>query len=235
MDLDLNVLSAALGGERKIAMTESNEAVTQDEETQKRLALIVSELKAGTDTWSVTQKLAAMGVDQNQASQLVDSIHAQIKQVVEAERITPHAFLRGLIGGAVAAAVGGVLWGLIVKWTDYEIGYMALGIGLLCGFGVVIFSGGRKGYPLQAIAVVCSVLGILAGKYAAFFFLLREEAVTRYGAEAAARLSMFSPKVFNFFLTALKEMVSGFDLLWVVLAVWTAWRIPKSLGIKLRT
>ena len=45
--------------------------------------------------------------------------------------------IMGLVGGVLAASVGGVLWGLIVKWTEYEIGYMAVGLGLLCGFGVL--------------------------------------------------------------------------------------------------
>jgi hypothetical protein len=35
------------------------------------------------------------------------------------------------------------------------------------------------------------------------------------------------------FIEDIGSMVSGFDILWIILAVITAWRIPKGLGIKL--
>lgn len=54
----------------------------------------------------------------------------------------------------------------------------------------------------------------------------------QYGPESAAKVSLLSEKVFAFFLQSLPKMMSGYDALWVVLAVITAWRIPKGLGIK---
>jgi hypothetical protein len=44
---------------------------------------------------------------------------------------------------------------------------------------------------------------------------------------------MFSEKVIQFFAENIGSMVGGFDILWVILAVITAWRIPKGLGINI--
>ena len=50
-----------------------------------------------------------------------------------------------LLAGVVAAVLGGIGWGLIVKWTDYEAGILALGVGLLAAFAVYAATGGRRG------------------------------------------------------------------------------------------
>ena len=56
----------------------------------------------------------------------------------------------------------------------------------------------------------------------------REEA----GEEAAASVSLFSGETFDFFLQDLDLVFSAFDLLWIGLAVFTAWRIPRGLGLR---
>ncbi|MDO8588189.1 MAG: hypothetical protein Q7T82_14270 [Armatimonadota bacterium] len=213
---------------------EGNETPTaQEQNPQGYISLVVQELKAGTDTWAITQKLVEMGADQSEASQLVDKVYSEVKVALEAEQLTPHSVLTGLVGGALGAAIGGTAWGLIVKYTHFEIGYMAWGIGLLCGFGVVIFSGGRKGLPLQLIAVLAAIAGIVAGKYATFYLELKD--VLAQEAHRPVNIPIFSPALIRLFPSALREMMSGFDFLWVALAVITAWRIPKPLGIKLRS
>ncbi len=123
-------------------------------------------------------------------------------------------------------------WGLIVARTDFEIGFMAWGLGLLAGFGVVLFARGKKGAALQIVAVVTSVAGIGLGKYVLFTEILRRVVLERVGAEAAARVTVLSAKVFGVFLQSLSQILTPYDGLWVVLAVLTAWRIPKGLGIK---
>ena len=52
------------------------------------------------------------------------------------ERSPAAALLPAPGGGLAAAVVGGVVWGLIVKWTDYEVGFAAWGIGFLVGIAV---------------------------------------------------------------------------------------------------
>ncbi len=132
-----------------------------------------------------------------------------------------------LLGGVLAAAAAGVVWGLIVFYTRTEIGYAAVGVGFLAGLAVVFFGKGR-GIPFQIVASACAVLGIAIGKYATFFNFAKAGIEEESGAEAAAALSMFAPETFQFFREVLPKMVDGFDILWVILAVSTAWGMPKE-------
>ena len=78
-----------------------------------------------------------------------------------------------LLAGLVAAIVGGTAWGLISKYTDYEVGVVAWGIGFLTGFAVERAAGGRRSADLQAIAIVSALLGVLLGKYLGFAFAVQ--------------------------------------------------------------
>jgi hypothetical protein len=62
----------------------------------------------------------------------------------------PSSSLLPAIGaGLVAALVGGIVWGLIVKISDYEVGFVAWGIGFIAGTAVVLSSRGAKGPPCR--------------------------------------------------------------------------------------
>ena len=124
--------------------------------------------------------------------------------------------------GLVAAIVGGVLWGVIVKASDYEVGIVAWAIGFAVGTAVVLASRGAKGRALQVVAVVLALVGILLGKYLTYALLVQEELDT-FGES----IGLFSGDMFSFFRDDLDIVFGLFDLLWVGLAVFTAWRIPR--------
>lgn len=121
--------------------------------------------------------------------------------------------------GVVAAIVGGVLWGLIVKWSDYEVGIVAWGIGFVVATAILLATRGAKGRPLQVVAVVCALLGILLGKYLGYALIVQEEA-SSFGES----IGLFSGDMVSFFREDLGNVFGLFDLLWVGLAVFTAWR-----------
>ena len=124
--------------------------------------------------------------------------------------------------GLVAAIVGGVVWGLIVKISDYEVGIVAWGIGFVAGTAVVFATRGGKGQHLQVIAVVSALVGVLLGKYLSYAFVVQERAE-----EAGVSVGLFSSRMFRFFREDLENVFGLFDLLWVGLAVFTAWRVPQ--------
>ncbi len=123
-----------------------------------------------------------------------------------------------LVAGLVAAIAGGVAWGLISKYTDYEVGVVAWGIGFLCGFAVERAAGGRRSADLQAIAIVTALLGVLLGKYLGFAFAVQE-------AEQGLpnQTGILSGEMFTLFRENLSEVFGLFDLLWTGLAVASAW------------
>jgi len=167
------------------------------------------------------------------ANEPSDSVQTAIPGAVgtiEDDEMTLDTLIPAVIGGGLAAVVGGAVWGLIVKVTGYEIGYVAWAVGVAAGFGVLLFARGRRGLALQVIAVLASILGILIGKYFAFFEVLKKVATKDYGVEMAAHLSMLSGKTIGLFFSLIGSMSSPYDILWVILAVASAWRIPKWGG-----
>ncbi len=208
------------------------QASPQDEAAKSIVTFIVQQMRTGASNAVIVQRLTARGIDAAESSKVVDAVSTEAIRVARQQQPTGSAILTGLIGGALAALIGGVAWGLIVARTDFEIGFMAWGLGLLAGFGVVLFARGKKGAALQTVAVVTSVAGIGLGKYVLFTEILRRVVLERVGAESAARVTVLSAKVLGVFLQSLPQILSPYDGLWMVLAVLTAWRIPKGLGIK---
>jgi len=71
------------------------------------------------------------------------------------------------------------------------------------------------------------------GKYFTFHHYLKQSLDAEYGSEAVAEISMFSEAVMRYFAENITSMLNLFDILWVVLAIGTAWRIPKGSGLQL--
>ena len=133
------------------------------------------------------------------------------------------SLLRAIAAGLVAAVAGGVAWALIVKTSDYEVGFVAWGIGFLVGTAVVFATRGAKGRRLQIAAVVLALVGILLGKYLTYALIVQED-IEAFGES----IGLFSADMFEFFREDLDAVFSFFDLLWVGLAVASAWRIPQA-------
>ncbi len=123
-----------------------------------------------------------------------------------------------MLAGLVVAIAGGIAWGLIAKYTDYEVGIVAWGIGFTVGFAVERAAGGRRSADLQAIAVVTALLGVLVGKYLGFAFAV-QEAEQDFGTQTG----LLSGEMFSLFRQNLSEVFGLFDLLWTGLAVSSAW------------
>jgi hypothetical protein len=128
------------------------------------------------------------------------------------------------LAGLAAAIVGGIVWGLIVRWTDYEIGFAAWGIGFIVGTAVVFGAQGGRGTPFQILAVVLALAGIVIGKYLAFVWIGQDE-LGKAGLSDA--LPVFSTNTMRIFWDAKSDVFGGWDLLWAGLAVVTAFRIPQ--------
>ena len=70
----------------------------------------------------------------------------------------------GLIGGVIAMLVGAVVWGAITYFTEFQIGWMAVGVGFLVGVAVKFFGRGKTlifGISSAALALIGCVLGNL--------------------------------------------------------------------------
>lgn len=138
------------------------------------------------------------------------------------DRSAAGIYVPAILAGLVAAVAGGVAWGLIAKWTDYEIGFAAWGIGFLTAIAILTATRGSRGLPFQVIAIVLALLGIVIGKYLGFAWVLQDIAEKETG--GAVSIPVFSADTINLFFDELGLVFDWIDLLWVGFAVYTAWR-----------
>jgi hypothetical protein len=88
---------------------------------------------------------------------------ATTQPVIEQLEDQPN-FLMGLIGGFIAMLISSVVWGAITYFTEYQIGWMAVGMGFLVGFAIKFFGRGKTlifGLCGAALALIGCLLGNL--------------------------------------------------------------------------
>lgn len=72
--------------------------------------------------------------------------------------------LMGLTGGFIAMLVGAVVWGAVTYFTEYQIGWMAVGVGFLVGIAIKFFGRGKTlifGISGAGLALIGCLLGNL--------------------------------------------------------------------------
>jgi hypothetical protein len=70
--------------------------------------------------------------------------------------------LLGTVGAIFGALLGAIAWGAISAATHFQIGYMAVGVGFLAGYGMRTLGGGRDRAD-GVIAAVVAFLGCVLG------------------------------------------------------------------------
>jgi hypothetical protein len=145
---------------------------------------------------------------------------------IDAETATGAQLLPAVLGGLVAAILCGAAWMAMVVALQMEIGYAAIGVGYATGWGVRLGARKKKGAKLQLIAVVCSIFGLLLGKY----FTVTWYVVTKV--PAAHGMSWVDPRLFKIFVQILPKVLSPWDLLWAFIALRAAFRIPRPTSVR---
>lgn len=117
---------------------------------------------------------------------MIDSSIPTTQPAIEQLEDQPN-LLMGLIGGVIAMLVGAIVWGAITYFTQYQIGWMSIGVGFLVGVAIRFFGQGKTlifGVSAAALALIGCLLGnlifysgIIAQEESAsflevFFFLL---------------------------------------------------------------
>ena len=122
------------------------------------------------------------------------------------------------VAALLAAIVGAVVWALIIVLAEYELGIIAWGIGLLTAFAVSFFSP-RITPVQQIIAVIASLIGIALGKFLAYSYIIND------GLDG-----LFSSESITVITDNIIELSAPMDILFIVLAVVTAWQLPARLS-----
>lgn len=155
---------------------------------------------------------------------------AQIGALQESNRFAFGPWLLGAVVGLVAAIVCGIVWALIVKATDYELGLAAIGVGLIVSWTVMRAAGGRRGPSIQFLTITLSIIGIFVGKGLTPSWALWDKVKPQL--DLAPGDPEWIARIFVF-LVAPVLMFSFFDILWYGFAIWEAWKLPRAIRVQL--
>jgi len=134
----------------------------------------------------------------------------------------PSEGLAGAVAaGLLAALVAGAVWGYVTKLTGREFGILAWGVGAAVGTAIVRVAG--RSAATQAVGVVSALLGVLVGKYLAFAFLVHDQL-----REVGTDVGVLSGHMLRLFRHGLGDVFGRWDILWVALAVGTAWVLLRE-------
>ena len=138
-------------------------------------------------------------------------------------------YVMAAIGGLVGAVIGGIIWAAIAIIANLEIGYVAIGVGALAGWGVVMGANRKRGLPFQGIAVMTALFGLFVGKYLAAVFFYRDVLIGEFGEAVVNEIGLgpLFTDVFQFFPDYLSASFEVIDILFVVIAIAAAWGIPS--------
>jgi hypothetical protein len=122
----------------------------------------------------------------------------------------------GVVGGALGGLLGAVVWAAVTYFTEYQIGWMAIIVGVLVGFG-----NRRLGKGIDKI------FGVLGGIIALFSVLVGNFLVYIGYLAKYFQVEFFEMlRDFNYNLTfeLYKEMYLGMDVLFYLIAIYAGYR-----------
>ena len=80
--------------------------------------------------------------------------------------------MQGVAFSAMGAVLGAIVWVGVVIITDYEIGWIAWGLGAATGAGMALGKGDDTGEFSGIIAAAMAIVGILGAKFGIYLYLL---------------------------------------------------------------
>jgi hypothetical protein len=149
------------------------------------------------------------------------SCEQQVLAELEGHKAGAAHYPTAVVAGLLGAVVGAGVWAAIGIMTKMEVGYIAVLVGFLAGYGVKLGARGKGGLGLQLVASALAVFGLLAAKFFIVSYMIVAESKAN-----GLDVSYFDSQVFDVFQIVLPQMVNGFDILWVVLAIGAAFKIP---------
>jgi hypothetical protein len=130
----------------------------------------------------------------------------------------------GIAAGVAAMLVGAVLWAVITVTTEYQIGFMAIGVGVLVGFAIRRFGNGRA-MTFALGGAVLALLGCVFGNlFSVIGFVSKQEGM---GLGEVAGFVLGNPSMAVMFM---RESFGAMDLLFYAIAVYEGYKLAVVPG-----
>jgi antitoxin component YwqK of YwqJK toxin-antitoxin module len=143
---------------------------------------------------------------------LVESLPENIKALLRKQQDVVLA----VVGGLSAAVLGAMIWAIVTVATNYQIGYMAIAVGLLVGFSVRYFGAGIDkyfGYIGASLALVGCALGNLLS-----------QVMFAADAESVGYMDILILLNFDLILLIFEESFSPMDVLFYGIAAYEGYK-----------
>lgn len=122
----------------------------------------------------------------------------------------------GIIGGAIGGVIGAALWAAITYFSEYQIGWMSIGVGFLVGYGVALLGKGMS--PIfGVIGGVISLVAVMVGNFLVVIGFLAKV----YGLPFLEALLAFDYSMTGELMVETFQLI---DLLFYALAIYTGYR-----------
>jgi len=123
-----------------------------------------------------------------------------------------------IVAGIAAAVIAGILWAVITVTTEFQIGFMAIGVGLLVGFAVRLGNGVGMVYGM--LGAILALVGCLLGNFFSMIgFVAKAQNMSVVSAASAIDLS----RVPQIMAAAFNPM----DLVFYAIAVYEGYRFSQ--------
>lgn len=142
-------------------------------------------------------------------------------------------------GGLLGAVAGGVLWAKYIQWTGHTAGFIAIGIGVFTGVGMLFTSSrsferdaGAVWSVVSVAAAFFAILGIFIGKYLDVQWNAIAQIAAQLQQENGISLEQAMPIATTLFKgqsvwELMQIRMSRIDLLYGAAAAFIAFRIPS--------
>ena len=134
----------------------------------------------------------------------------------------PTRMMPALLAGVAAALLGAVLWAVVTVVTKYQIGFMAVGVGLLVGWAVQ--RTGRSGAMALGIAgALLAFAGCVLGDLlSAAGFLAQEQQI---GLSRAVAIVLTNP---GLDVSILTESFDGITIVFYAIAIYEGYKFARK-------
>ena len=158
---------------------------------------------------------------------LCDKCYKEIKAHEEAQSKNIN-YSYAILLGFLFSLVGAVLWYAVVYISKWQLGIVALGVGMLAGYGVKLGSGNKQSLNLQIISGVIAFISVIVGEYLILNhylvdYLISQDELTKF------EFLRFFPVLTSVFYSIKDDALK---LIFWGIAVYTAFTFAKPFKLK---
>jgi antitoxin component YwqK of YwqJK toxin-antitoxin module len=174
----------------------------------------IAAFETSCDNYKIDKNMTAPSpsVESVEGHKLIAILPENIKAILRKQQDVVLA----IVGGLSAAVLGAIVWAMVTVATNYQIGYMAIAVGLLVGFSVRYFGAGVDKY-FGYIGAILALFGCALGN-------LLSQVMFAANAESVGYMDILILLNFELILTIFEESFSPMDVLFYGIAAYEGYK-----------